>query len=372
MNDDQDFIPADHHQVDFQKGFTGFPSSQPDFIPYSPAVAASAAGPAGRFFTHAAGIPEGVASDPNAYLNPFSRAYWQQAKKEGAAATADPLASVGIDKNDPGANMIPGSNIIRDTKSGNYAGAGGDLVNLLGNLAMLKGMLKGGKISGANEPINPAKTNVILHDIPDYTVRPAQVTPENLIDTLRSRTADVHGNRPATVEPGFNDATQTYVRPSRMGTRQGIEDMLVRAKKGGSGDIVARVDAHKVSKTEIGQNVAADETGIADTPKTGLAAFKQYGPNDPGYIHNPAELEPVTASQVRAASSPNPPRSSLAKNQKQLASFNSKADVENFQEQAAQELFGKSFKDLPVNDPLMRYKATLRATQLQTAARSRK
>lgn len=214
------------------------------------------------------------------------------------------------------------------------------------------------------------------------TVRPAQITADNLLQQLRSRAADVHGNKPAVfdvtppadtevIDPtGFNDATKTYVRPSKMGTQQGIEDMLAAAKAGEP--VANRVDLHKLAKTAIGEAVTSGEPGYGKSATFQPQPFsKQYPP--------PESPQPVSLSELRAAQSPEPPRSSLSKNQRQLAKYqasrasqNSPSDVAAFQEQAAQELFGKSFNDLPVNDPASRLRATMRAIELQVQARRAK
>lgn len=61
---------------------------------------------------------------------------------------------------------------------------------------------------------------------------------------------------PGVQPPVAPDTSQTFVRPSRMGTQQGIADQVTAAKsgKGATADL-SRVDQHKMAKEAMGQEV---------------------------------------------------------------------------------------------------------------------
>lgn len=60
---------------------------------------------------------------------------------------------------------------------------------------------------------------------------------------------------PGVQPPAAPDTSQTFVRPSRMGTQQGIADQVVAAKSGKSTADMSRVDQHKMAKEAMGQEV---------------------------------------------------------------------------------------------------------------------
>jgi hypothetical protein len=99
-------------------------------------------GPTARFLTRATGLPiHDIAEHPSAYLNPFSHEYWDKAKEENAQA-GPPT----VPKNP--AELIPGHQTYEDIKSGNYAGAAGDIA---GTAAAVAPLLFGGREMGPGE-----------------------------------------------------------------------------------------------------------------------------------------------------------------------------------------------------------------------------
>lgn len=113
-----------------------------------------------RFAARALGVPEDVFSHPNKWLNPFSKDYNSpEHKQEALAATVpDPV-------NHPpsGAELIPGHQTYQDIKSGNYAGAAGDVVSTAGQLAPLLGI---GKSSGAPVEVPNVYDGPVPSEIP--------------------------------------------------------------------------------------------------------------------------------------------------------------------------------------------------------------
>ena len=62
---------------------------------------------------------------------------------------------------------------------------------------------------------------------------------------------------PGTPPPTAPDTSQTFSRGGKMGTPQGIADQVTAAKTGATANATARVDAHKVAKAAIGNEVQA-------------------------------------------------------------------------------------------------------------------
>lgn len=302
--------------------------------PPAPSPQSREAGPMERFAVRALHLHDDIFQNPGAYLNPFSKAYWEKGKQEQAAEKASPP---------PTATLIPAfaSQANEDFQSGNVAGALGDVVGPAAKIMQVAGPLigegmqsptmstaitkggkyvggaVGGKVAGWPGAIAGAGLGEVLakptasltnklggvmaktgagslreiyeqatpqakaeletklqshqaavqdlhqqlgdalakfHDIADYRVQPGEKAPQNLLDAAK--------NVP---QSGFDEATQTYIRPSKMGTPQGIQDMLAAAKSGES--TTARVDTHKVAKTSIGKEVSATPNAtIYDEP----------------------------------------------------------------------------------------------------------
>lgn len=81
-----------------------------------------------RFLSHATGLPlHEIAKNPNAYLNPFSKDYWQKGKEEQAAAGNPADQPV----------RMPGAQTVHDLRTGNYAGALGDVAPVAWTLLQL-------------------------------------------------------------------------------------------------------------------------------------------------------------------------------------------------------------------------------------------
>jgi hypothetical protein len=109
-------------------------------------------GPTARFLTRATGLPiHDIAEHPSAYLNPFSHEYWDKAKEESAQA-GPPT----VPKNP--AELIPGHQTYEDIKSGNYAGAAGDIA---GTAAAVAPLLFGGREMGPGEMPGAGPKSVI-------------------------------------------------------------------------------------------------------------------------------------------------------------------------------------------------------------------
>lgn len=70
-------------------------------------------------------------------------------------------------------------------------------------------------------------------------------------DAIEEATRGGPGMQP----PVAPDTSQTFVRPSRMGTQQGIADQVVAAKSGKSTTDLSRVDQHKMAKEAMGQEL---------------------------------------------------------------------------------------------------------------------
>ena len=70
-------------------------------------------------------------------------------------------------------------------------------------------------------------------------------------DTIDEATRGGPGSPPPTAP----DTSQTFSRGGKMGTPQGIADQVVAAKTGATQSATARVDAHKVAKAAIGNEV---------------------------------------------------------------------------------------------------------------------
>jgi len=113
------------------------------------------------------------------------------------------------------------------------------------NPEMLETMLK---------VLEPRKTAIkILHEQLGKALDVQGASTAAAAETGIADPAEVLKAGGAAPQAGFNDTTQTYVRPNKMGTPQGIQDMLAAAKAGEP--VSNRVDAHKVSKTAIGQAI---------------------------------------------------------------------------------------------------------------------
>jgi hypothetical protein len=69
---------------------------------------------------------------------------------------------------------------------------------------------------------------------------------------------------PGIQPPTAPSTAETFARPSRMGTQQGIADQLTSAKSGKSAETTARVEQHKVAKKAIGEGVKAPVAPVAE------------------------------------------------------------------------------------------------------------
>lgn len=79
-----------------------------------------------RFGTRATGMPiHRIISDPNKYLNPFSKAYQEPNKDPDLTQEIDSLEHPSQQATQP--IHIPGADTVRDIKAHNYAGALGDV-----------------------------------------------------------------------------------------------------------------------------------------------------------------------------------------------------------------------------------------------------
>lgn len=77
-----------------------------------------------RFATRLTGIPiHRVLQDPNRYLNPFSRAYQENQEPAIRIPSPEEMASAPI--------HVPGSDLVHDVRTGNLAGAAGDVTPAL-------------------------------------------------------------------------------------------------------------------------------------------------------------------------------------------------------------------------------------------------
>lgn len=102
---------------------------------------------------------------------------------------------------------------------------------------------------------------------PSYAPVETPSTPAKPVDSANLREAhvgpgepldeEVRRGGPGTAPPTAPDTAQTFIRPSKMGTPQGIADQLAAAKNGQTAETTARVEQHKVAKKEIGEEVAA-------------------------------------------------------------------------------------------------------------------
>lgn len=102
-----------------------------------------------RFMSRATGIPEDAFTQPNRYFNPFSAAYnspEQRAVQQSLAPNSDEQIQ------NP-SSLIPGRQTIQDIKSGNYAGAAGDVTP--GIIAFLQ--MRGARMSQP-EVLPPQRT----------------------------------------------------------------------------------------------------------------------------------------------------------------------------------------------------------------------
>lgn len=282
-----------------------------------------------RFAVRAFHLSDDIVQRPGAYLNPFSKEYWDKGKEERAQEKANPQEP----------SIVPqfAKQASADLGTGNIAGAAGDLIGpvmqtaaavrpifsgpagppsritqtvkavsapvgkmalgMAEDIPVVRGALKGAKtfqdvpsqlrdiwskapaeakadlaakIQDHQESVQDLHQQLTdalakLHDVPDYRVQPAEKAPQNLLDPAPAQ---------ATSKAGFNDATQTYSRPSKMGTSQGIQDMLAAAKSGES--TTARVDTHKVAKTAIGQETATPAAEIYNEPMQEKTAQQIY------------------------------------------------------------------------------------------------
>jgi hypothetical protein len=89
-------------------------------------------GAASRFLTRFTGLPvHDIVQHPGAYLNPFSKEYQQKGMEEHPPAPAqnpgESLSDYASRTAGPVSVPIPGQQTIQDVKSGNYAGALGDV-----------------------------------------------------------------------------------------------------------------------------------------------------------------------------------------------------------------------------------------------------
>lgn len=79
---------------------------------------------------------------------------------------------------------------------------------------------------------------------------------ESLVDELTR-------GGPGSPPPAAPDTSQTFSRGGKMGTPQGIADQVNAAKTGSTANATARVDAHKVAKAAIGEQVQAPVAPVA-------------------------------------------------------------------------------------------------------------
>jgi Holliday junction resolvase RuvA-like protein len=91
--------------------------------------------------------------------------------------------------------------------------------------------------------------------------------------------------------PPAPDASKTYVRPSKMGTPQGIADQVKAAKTGKTAETQARVEQHKVAKKEIGEETKASVPMMVT--KQMEADLKTRG-------YSQAEIDKMTPAEANA------------------------------------------------------------------------
>lgn len=100
-------------------------------------------GPTARFLTRFTGLPvHDIAEHPGAYLNPFSKQYWDKGEEEQAAAKAAPPPTA--------KDFIPGRQTYQDIKDKNYAGAAGDVAGVAAQVAPI--------LFGGSKEIAPGET----------------------------------------------------------------------------------------------------------------------------------------------------------------------------------------------------------------------
>lgn len=92
---------------------------------------------------------------------------------------------------------------------------------------------------------------------------------------------------PGVQPPVAPDTSQTFTRGGKMGTPQGIADQVTAAKSGASANTTARVDAHKVAKATIGEQVQAP---VAPTTVGGQITPEHVAAENAFYTQARAEL----------------------------------------------------------------------------------
>jgi len=109
---------------------------------------------------------------------------------------------------------------------------------------------------------------------PKPSYRAPEPTP---VEPLKTEPLDEELRRggPGSPPPTTPDTTQTFIRPSRMGTPQGISDMLSSAKSGQSSETTARVEQHKMEKKAIGEEVQAPVPSTPQPPPKDNSTFSQ-------------------------------------------------------------------------------------------------
>jgi len=93
-----------------------------------------------RFLSSALGVPEDVFEHPNKWMNPFSSAY---NSPEHQAEVKQALPPPGLSPTGEPSPRMPGAQTFQDIKSGNYAGAAGDIITPAIQLAGLASIGRG-------------------------------------------------------------------------------------------------------------------------------------------------------------------------------------------------------------------------------------